>query len=212
LGTERYTNVSTLYALFFHVTQEDNMSTNTLAYVHHSVINQAKTQGKIIWLYGLSGAGKSTIAAEMANRLTKMNKKVFILDGDDLRNGLNGDLKFSDQDREENLRRAAEVAKLISQTSDVVICTFITPFESSRQSIRDIMHKQDFQEFFIETSLSQCELRDTKGLYKKARMGEIDNFTGISSPFEIPNSNIKSINTVGNSKFFCAKRIIDTLF
>lgn len=188
------------------------MSTSTLAYVHHSVIQQSKDQGKIIWLYGLSGAGKSTIAAEMAKRLTKMHKRVFILDGDDLRNGLNEDLKFSEQDREENLRRAAEVAKLIAQTVDVVICTFITPFESSRNSIRKIMKKDKFQEVFIETSLSQCEIRDTKGLYKKARNGEINDFTGISSPFDTPKDDIPRVNTVGNSKFFCAKKIIDILY
>jgi adenylylsulfate kinase len=162
------------------------MIMNNVEYVHSSIIEQSKLSGKVIWLFGLSGAGKSTIAAEMANILRDSGSTVFILDGDDLRGGLNSDLGFSDSDREENIRRAAEVAKLLAKANEYVICTFITPFTQTRSAIEAIMEDQDFSSIFIDTELSVCEKRDVKGLYKKARKGEIKDFTGISAPFESP--------------------------
>lgn len=132
----------------------------------------------------------------------------FILDGDNLRTGLNSDLGFSERDREENLRRASEAAKLISQTCDVVICTFITPFNTTRNRIQEIMKNNKFFDFFISTPLFECERRDVKGLYRKARNGEIKHFTGIGSPFDKPNNTANIIHTYQNSVTKCAQEIL----
>lgn len=179
-----------------------------IAYIHESVKAQDQSKGQIIWLYGLSGSGKSTIAADLKAHFIKQGLNCFILDGDDLRTGINSDLGFSEQDREENLRRAAETAKLLSQTCDVVICTFITPFSSSRQNIHKIMENAHFHDFFINTPLFECERRDVKGLYKKARNGEISNFTGIDSPFDLPNKSERVIHTYQKSVNSCVKEIV----
>lgn len=184
------------------------MIMNNVEYVHSSIIEQSKLSGKIIWLFGLSGAGKSTIAAEMANILRDSGSTVFILDGDDLRGGLNSDLGFSDSDREENIRRAAEVAKLLAKANEYVICTFITPFTQTRSAIEAIMEDQDFSSIFIDTELSVCEKRDVKGLYRKARLGLIDNFTGLQSNFDSPPKDVISIKTEGVGHKSCALNIL----
>lgn len=169
---------------------------------------QASSQGEIIWLYGLSGAGKSTIASRTRDILKRYNKNVFILDGDDLRTGLNSDLGFTEEDREENIRRAAETALLLSRTCDIVICTFITPKNTSRELIESILKSHPFHSVCINTPLSECEKRDTKGLYKKARSGEIGHFTGISSPYDFPKTSSNSINTLNNCVDDCAYQLI----
>lgn len=153
------------------------------------LLNNHKTL--VIWLSGLSGAGKSTLAIAAQRTLLKQGLRVSVLDGDILRKSLCSDLGFSQQDRSENLRRVAEVAKILSENGNIVICSFISPLKSQRDTSQAIL-KDKFFEVFINSALAVCEKRDTKGLYKKARSGEILNFTGISSKFEAPtNPHIK---------------------
>lgn len=140
----------------------------------------------VIWFTGLSGSGKSTLANMLEQRLHERGIRTFILDGDNVRKGLNKDLDFSDEGRKENIRRIGEVAKLMVDAGLVVIAAFVSPFEEERQKLRTLLGADVFVEVFVDTPLEVCESRDTKGLYKKARRGEIPHFTGISSPFEIP--------------------------
>ena len=142
-------------------------------------------QACTIWMSGLSGSGKSTIADRLEIKLYELDQHSYILDGDNTRLGLNKDLKFSDGDRIENIRRVSEVAKLMNDAGLIVICSFISPFEINRDMAREIIGN-GFIEVYIDTNLEICEKRDPKGLYKKARSGEIKEFTGISSPFEVP--------------------------
>lgn len=140
----------------------------------------------IIWLTGLSGSGKSTIANELELELEKMGVKSYVLDGDNIRTGLNKDLGFSDDDRKENIRRIAEVAKLFSDSGTLTITAFISPFIQEREKAKEIIGADNFIEVYVNASLEICEKRDVKGLYKKARAGEIKNFTGIDSIYEEP--------------------------
>jgi adenylylsulfate kinase len=148
--------------------------------------NLLKQKSPVIWLTGLSGSGKSTIANELTNILHNQGKLVYILDGDNVRMGLNKDLGFSDDDRKENIRRIAEVAKLMSDVGVIVITAFISPFREERENAKEIIGDDNFIEVYVEASLSVCESRDPKGLYKKARAGQIKMFTGIDSPYEEP--------------------------
>jgi len=140
----------------------------------------------LIWLTGLSGSGKSTIANGVEEILNKMMIHTYLLDGDNVRHGLNSDLGFSAKDRKENIRRIAEVAKLFVDAGLITIVSFISPFKEDREYARSILNKEEFVEVFIDAPLSVCEERDPKGFYKKARRGEIKEFTGISSPYEAP--------------------------
>jgi bifunctional enzyme CysN/CysC len=143
-------------------------------------------KARVLWLTGLSGAGKSTVANAIDRCLTDMGYHCFLLDGDNVRQGLNKDLGFDDADRSENLRRVAEVAKLMADAGLIVIVSFISPFQSDRDYARRLLRAGEFIEVFIDTSLAVCEERDPKGLYRRARAGEIADFTGISSPYEAP--------------------------
>jgi adenylylsulfate kinase len=140
-----------------------------------------------IWMSGLSGSGKSTIANILETELNSQNYHTYILDGDNTRLGLNKGLGFSEEDRLENIRRVAEVCKLMNDAGLIVICSFISPFQKNREQARSIIGEDKFIEVFVDADLETCEMRDPKGLYKKARLGEIKDFTGISSPFESPN-------------------------
>ena len=140
----------------------------------------------IIWFTGLSGSGKSTIAGRVEEMLNERGFLTYLLDGDNIRTGLNKNLGFGDDDRNENIRRIGEVAKLFVDAGVIVLTAFISPFKSDRQMVRNLVGKGDFIEVFVNCPLEICELRDPKGLYKKARAGEIKDFTGISSPFESP--------------------------
>ena len=142
--------------------------------------------GMVIWFTGLSGSGKSTLANALNEALHAKKISTYLLDGDNIRHGLCKDLGFSDKDREENIRRIGEVANLFMNAGIVTITAFVSPFKSDREKVRKIIGK-DFIEVFCAANLDICETRDTKGLYKKARLGEIKDFTGISSPYEIPN-------------------------
>ena len=166
------------------------MSTNLVEHKHKVTKedrqNLIKQKSPIIWLTGLSGSGKSTIANELAIKLQQEGKLAYILDGDNVRMGLNKDLGFSNDDRKENIRRIAEVAKLLSDAGVIVITAFISPFREEREKAKEIIGRDNFIEVFVRTSLETCEKRDPKGLYKKARAGEIPMFTGIDSPYEEP--------------------------
>jgi adenylylsulfate kinase len=152
-------------------------------------------KGVVLWFTGLSGAGKSTIADALLARLLRRRILATVLDGDCIRTGLCKDLGFSIPDRTENLRRLAEVAALMADAGVVVITAFISPLRESRRLARNIIGSQRFQEIYISTPLDVCEARDVKGLYRKARKGEISNFTGIDSPFEAPEAPDLSLNT-----------------
>ena len=143
-------------------------------------------QAKAIWLYGLSGAGKSTLAASLAHRLEREGFITQVLDGDDIRAGMNRDLGFSDADRTENIRRVAEVSKLFVQAGIIVINAFITPTRAQRELAREIVGRGDFVEVYVEASWETCTRRDAKGLYAKASLGQVGQFTGRDSPFEPP--------------------------
>lgn len=143
-------------------------------------------RGCVVWFSGLSGAGKSTLANALENYLLSQKRLSFVLDGDNVRRGLCADLDFSQEGRVENLRRVAQVAKLFADAGTVCLSAFISPLIASRQLARSIIGEDRFMEIYVSTSLAVCEQRDTKGLYKKARAGEVKNFTGISSPFEAP--------------------------
>ena len=142
--------------------------------------------GKIIWFTGLSGSGKSTLANALEIKLHQQGKHTFLLDGDVIRQGLNQDLGFSDQDRTENIRRIAHVAKLMMDAGLIVICAFISPFAQERKLARDLAGKDSFVEIYLSTPISVCEERDVKGLYKKARDGSLANLSGLGSGYETP--------------------------
>ena len=164
-----------------------------------------------LWFEGLSGAGKSTLINQLDQYLVKNNFHTYILDGDNLRLGLNSDLGFSDNDRNENLRRAAEVSSLMVDAGLLVLAGFITPNEVQRKLIRSKFKEEQFIEIFLSTPLEVCEKRDIKGLYKKARDGKIDNFTGISSAFELPQNSDLIIDTSNKSISECLSIIISFL-
>jgi adenylylsulfate kinase len=145
-------------------------------------------RGVAIWLTGLSGSGKSTIAVAAEYELVKRGHLSFVLDGDNVRHGLNKNLGFSPIDRTENIRRIGEVAKLFTESGVIVMASFISPYRSDRDAVRELMPSGDFLEVYVNASLETCEGRDVKGLYKKARAGEIPEFTGVSAPYEAPES------------------------
>ena len=143
-------------------------------------------KGVTVWMTGLSGSGKSTLAVALEQQLWDRGVRAFVLDGDNVRHGLNKDLGFSPEDRNENIRRIGEVAKLFTDAGVINITAFISPYRTDRDRVREIMAKGDFVEVFVDCPLDECEKRDTKGLYKKARAGQIPEFTGISAPYEAP--------------------------
>ena len=165
----------------------------------------------IIWFTGLSGSGKSTLAHALEDYLHKNKIRTFVLDGDNVRHGLNKDLGFSDEDRTENIRRIGEVSKLMMEASVIVLTAFISPFIKDRKIVRELTKKDEFIEVYCDAPLDVCESRDVKGLYKKARAGEIPEFTGISSPYEAPENPelILETNTLSIDK--CIDKLISYL-
>lgn len=140
----------------------------------------------LVWFTGLSGSGKSTLAVQLEAHLYDLGIKTYLLDGDNIRAGLNKDLTFTDEGRVENIRRIGEVSKLMLDAGLVVLSAFISPFQSDRDQVRNIVGEENYVEVFVDAPLELCEQRDVKGLYKKARAGEVKNFTGIDSPYEVP--------------------------
>jgi bifunctional enzyme CysN/CysC len=165
----------------------------------------------VLWLTGLSGAGKSTIANLVEKRLASLGKRTYLLDGDNVRHGLNKDLGFTAQDRVENIRRVAEVARLMVDAGLIVLVSFISPFRSERQMARELLQPGEFVEVFIDTPLAVAEGRDVKGLYKKARAGQLSNFTGIDSPYEIPEAPEVRIDTTATTSEGAADLIVQHL-
>ncbi len=166
----------------------------------------------VLWFTGLSGSGKSTIANEVEKRLHIMNRHTYLLDGDNVRHGLNRDLGFTDADRVENIRRVGEVAKLMTNAGLIVLTAFISPFRAEREMVREMFPAGEFVEVFVNTPLSVAEERDVKGLYKKARAGELKNFTGIDSPYEAPSNPEITLNTTDMTPQQAAQHVIDWMF
>ncbi|WP_395443173.1 sulfate adenylyltransferase subunit CysN [Caulobacter sp. UC70_42] len=165
-------------------------------------------RGQVVWLTGLSGAGKSTIANLVEKRLHALGRHTYLLDGDNVRHGLNKDLGFTEEDRVENIRRVAEVAKLMVDAGLIVLTAFISPFRAERQLARDILEPGEFIEVFVDTPLAVAEARDVKGLYKKARSGQLKNFTGVDSPYEAPEAPELRIDTTAIDPVEAAERIV----
>ena len=163
-----------------------------------------------IWMSGLSGAGKSTIANALEKRLYTMGKKTMLLDGDNVRMGLNSNLGFSDEDRIENIRRIAEVAKLMNDAGLIVVTAFISPYRQDRRNAKKIIG-EGFREVYVSTSIAECEKRDVKGLYKAAREGKIAHFTGITSPYEAPERPDVAVDTAEMDVEACVDHILNQL-
>lgn len=183
----------------------------TLALTSVSKIEHAKQKNQqacVLWFTGLSGAGKSATANALELKLFELGLHTYLLDGDELRLGLNKDLGFSDADRLENIRRVGELAKLFTDAGLIVLASFISPFRKDRLMVRSLMGDVPFVEIFMDTPLNVCEERDPKGLYKRARRGEIANFTGISSAYEAPLSAELVIDTSRVQINACAERVI----
>jgi adenylylsulfate kinase len=184
---------------------------------HHSAI--ARTQHErlnghrsvLLWFTGLSGAGKSTLANAVAHKLHELGCRSFVLDGDNVRHGLCSDLGFSDQDRQENIRRIGEVAKLFVESGTIALTAFISPFRVDRLRVRQLMPAGDFIEIYCKCTLETCEQRDVKGLYARARRGEIKEFTGISSPYEEPEAPELVVATDQHTVNQCVAQVIAAL-
>ena len=184
---------------------------------HHATVTRARRERQnrhksvILWFTGLSGAGKSTLAHAVEERLHQLGCRTFVLDGDNVRHGLCGDLGFSDQDRQENIRRIAEVAKLMLEAGTITLTAFISPFRAERLVARNLVPHGDFIEIYCCCDLDICEQRDVKGLYLKARKGEIQHFTGISSPYEAPENPELKVNSGAMSLDDCVDQVLALL-
>ena len=192
------------------------MSNKNIVWHDHHVSKEERAKTKdqkpcILWFTGLSGSGKSTIANAVESKLLELQKHTYLLDGDNIRMGLNKGLSFSDEDRIENIRRIGEVSKLFVDAGTIVLTAFISPFQEDRDQVRTLVEEGEFIEVFIDTPLEVCESRDPKGLYEKARKGEIPNFTGISSPYEAPVTSEIHVKTDNQSIDRSAEQIITYL-
>ena len=165
----------------------------------------------IIWFTGLSGSGKSTLAHSVEEKLHNLGCRAYVLDGDNVRHGLSSNLTFSDDDRKENIRRIGEAAKLMMEAGIIAMTAFISPFKKDRNLVRQLLPQGDFIEIFCKASLETCESRDVKGLYKRARAGEIKNYTGIDSPYEAPDNPELIIDTESESLEESVIKVIDFL-
>ncbi len=166
----------------YSITQQDRTARN-------------KHQAKLLWFTGLSGSGKSTLANEVEKQLFAQGMQTYVLDGDNIRRGINTDLSFTPEDRKENLRRIAEASKLFIDAGVVTLAAFISPMREDREMIKQIVGEENFIEIYVDAKIEDCEHRDVKGLYQKARQGEIKNFTGISAPYEAPANPEIKVNT-----------------
>lgn len=192
------------------------MNTENIVWHPHSVTKkirsiQKKQQPCILWFTGLSGAGKSTIAGAVEQKLYEQGHHTYLLDGDNVRHGLNKNLGFSDEDRIENIRRIGEMAKLFVDAGLIVLTAFISPFRAGRRMVRDLVEQNEFVEVHMNTPIEICEQRDPKGSYKKARAGEIKNFTGIDLDYECPETAEITINAQNLSIEECADKVIEYL-
>jgi len=193
----------------------DSVSENIIPHKHTITHNDRVARNGykpvLVWLTGLSGSGKSTLASEVEKILFVRGINTYILDGDNVRSGLNKDLDFSEDSRKENIRRIGEVAKLFIDGGTIVLTAFISPFREDRAQARALVGPENFIEVFVDTPLEICEQRDVKGLYKKARAGQIKNFTGIDSPFETPANADVVVKTVEHSLAECTQMILEVV-
>ncbi len=195
----------------FSLRRAQNVHWQALDVTREAHANMKNQKPAVLWFTGLSGSGKSTIANLVEKRLHRMNRHTFLLDGDNVRHGLNKDLGFTEADRIENIRRVGEVAKLMADAGLIVITAFISPFRAEREMVRAMLPEGEFIEIFIDTPLEEAERRDVKGLYKKARSGQLMNFTGIDSPYEVPNNPLVHIDTTKMTPEAAADLIVDKL-
>jgi adenylylsulfate kinase len=191
------------------------MTTN-LVWHQHDVDKARRAEAKkqkpcVLWLTGLSGSGKSTIANLLEKKLAEHGKHTYLLDGDNVRHGLCGDLTFSDKDRVENIRRIGEVSKLFVDAGVIVLTAFISPFKTERDFCRRLLGDGEFVEIFVDTPIEECEKRDPKGLYQKARQGDIKDFTGIDSPYEAPENPEISLTFSGQTAEQSAEQLFELL-
>lgn len=181
---------------------------------HHATVTRARRQeqnahrGAIVWFTGLSGSGKSTLAHAVEETLHQRGCRTFVLDGDNVRHGLCSDLGFSSKDRIENIRRIGEMAKLFMEAGVIVLTAFISPYRADRERVRGMVEHGDFIEIYCNATIEICEARDVKGMYKKARAGQIAEFTGISSPYEAPENPELSVNTGKEQLDDCVLQVI----
>jgi len=193
------------------------MTNNKNIYLQEALVSrldrekQHQHKSVVLWFTGLSGAGKSTLEHAVEKLLYQRGCTTFVFDGDNVRHGLCSDLGFTEQDRAENIRRMGEMAKLFLEAGVIALTAFISPYINDRNKVRNLMTKGDFIEIYCNCSLEECERRDVKGLYKKARHGEIRNFTGISSPYEPPEHAELVINTGEHSIEACANQVLEYL-
>ena len=193
-----------------------SMKTPNIVYHNATVTRDRRNQlnnhkSVVIWFTGLSGSGKSTLAHSVEEELHKLGCRTFVLDGDNVRHGLSSNLGFNNDDRKENIRRIGEAAKLMMEAGVIVFTAFISPFSKDREMVRNEMPHGDFIEIYCKASLEVCELRDVKGLYKRARAGEIINYTGIDSPYEAPDNPELVVDTEGKSLEESVANVIDFL-
>ncbi|MCM2473255.1 sulfate adenylyltransferase subunit CysN [Rhizobium sp. CG5] len=209
---DRFTDATVGAGMIDHpLRRADNVHWQALDINRKSRAELKHQRAGVVWFTGLSGSGKSSVANNLEKLLHAEGKHTYMLDGDNVRHGLNRDLGFTDVDRVENIRRVAEVAKLMADAGLIVLVSFISPFRSERRLARDLMEPGEFIEVFIDTPFEECARRDPKGLYKKALAGEINNFTGLDSPYEIPENPELHLETVGNTPQALAMQIADFL-
>ncbi|WP_431469961.1 sulfate adenylyltransferase subunit CysN [Sphingosinithalassobacter sp. LHW66-3] len=209
---DKMTNATVAAGMLHHALRRaQNVHWQTVEITREAHAAQKNQSPRLLWFTGLSGSGKSTIANLVEKRLHALGKHSFLLDGDNIRHGLNRDLGFSDADRVENIRRIGEVAKLMTDAGLIVLTAFISPFRAEREMVRRMMPEGEFFEIFVDTPLEVAEARDVKGLYRKARAGEIANFTGISSPYEPPERPEIHIDTRRTSPEEAAERIVERI-
>jgi bifunctional enzyme CysN/CysC len=209
---DKVTNATVAAGMLHHALRRaQNVHWQAVEITREAHAAQKSQQARLLWFTGLSGSGKSTIANLVEKKLHAMGKHSFLLDGDNIRHGLNRDLGFSDADRVENIRRVGEVAKLMTDAGLIVLTAFISPFRAEREMVRAMLPQGDFFEIFIDTPIAEAERRDPKGLYRKARAGEIANFTGISSPYEAPENPQIRIDTTKETPEAAAERIVETI-
>ncbi len=189
----------------------DNIIPHNHKISYQDRVDRNQYRPKLIWFTGFSGSGKSTLASELEVKIFQLGCHTYILDGDNVRDGLNSDLDFTDTGRKENIRRISEVSRLFLDAGVVVLTAFISPFIEDRETARKLVGEENFLEIYVECSLEECEKRDVKGLYKKARNGEIPHFTGISSPFEEPKSPFLTVNTEFNSIEDCTSTLFQAV-
>ena len=209
---DRVTHMTSACGVVEHpLRREENLQWHNMDITRKLRAERLNQTPKTIWLTGLSGAGKSTLVNELEKKLFMEGRHTMLIDGDNVRMGLNKNLGFKEQDRIENIRRVAEVSKLMNDAGLIVLTSFISPFEADRQRARTIIGEDAFIEIYVSTPIEECEKRDVKGLYKKARSGEIPNFSGISSPYEVPEHPEITIDTTGKSVEDCVDYIMEQL-